>query len=160
MSAFSRRPSVTQQTHKEWNVKYQMLALLTAFAWGVGGYFEKRGMHLGGISPQLGAAMRTAVAFLILGTLSYSQWSTLTTAGPRAILYIVVGGGILAGAIGMLAFYTAIHGAPLSKVMPIAFTSPLFGAMMGLAFGGESFSWALVLGTTLTISGIFVLTAS
>ena len=30
-------------------MKPQLLALLTAAAWGVGGYFEKKGLHLGGL---------------------------------------------------------------------------------------------------------------
>ena len=45
----------------------QFLALLTAMAWGVGGYFEKKGLHLGGLSPQMGITIRTAVALVILG---------------------------------------------------------------------------------------------
>jgi transporter family protein len=71
---------------------------------------------------------------------------------------MVLGGGVLAGSVGLLCFYAAIKGAPLSQVMPIAFTAPLFGAMMGLAFGGERFSWKLALGMALTVSGIIVLT--
>ena len=39
----------------------QLLALLTAIAWGVGGYFEKKGLHLGGLSPQMGITIRTTV---------------------------------------------------------------------------------------------------
>ncbi len=35
-------------------MKPQLLALLTAVAWGVGGYFEKKGLHLGQLSPQMG----------------------------------------------------------------------------------------------------------
>ena len=42
--------------------------------------------------------------------------------------------------------------------MPIAFTSPLFGALMGLILGGEPLTAKLVIGTALTIGGIIVLT--
>ena len=58
----------------------------------------------------------------------------------------------------MLCFYAAIKGAPLGRVMPIAFTSPLFGAVMGILLGGEPFSWKTVIGMGMTIGGIFVLT--
>ena len=44
---------------------------------------------------------------------------------------MVIGGGVVAGSVGMLCFYAALKGAPLARVMPIAFTSPLFGALMG-----------------------------
>jgi transporter family protein len=58
----------------------------------------------------------------------------------------------------MLCFYAAIKGAPLGKVMPIAFTSPLFGALMGIILGGEPLTAKTVIGTLLTIGGIVVLT--
>lgn len=58
----------------------------------------------------------------------------------------------------MLCFYAAIKGAPLNRVMPIAFTSPLFGALMGILLGGEPLTWKIALGTLLTIGGIVVLT--
>jgi len=127
-------------------------------AWGIGGYFEKKGLHLGGLSPQMGITIRTAAALLILGAVSFPQWKNLPQAGPKAILMMVIGGGIVAGSIGMLCFYAAIKGAPLNRVMPIAFTSPLFGALMGIIFGGEPLTLKTALGTLMTIIGIVVLT--
>jgi transporter family protein len=58
----------------------------------------------------------------------------------------------------MLCFYAAIKGAPLGRVMPIAFTSPLFGALMGILLGGEPLTAKTVIGMLLTIGGIIVLT--
>lgn len=139
-------------------MKPQLLALLTAMAWGIGGYFEKKGLHLGGLSPQMGITIRTAVALIVLGAVSYPQWKTLPQAGPKALLMMVIGGGIVAGSIGMLCYYAAIQGAPLTKVMPIAFTSPLFGALMGILLGGEPLTWKTVLGMLLTLGGIIILT--
>jgi transporter family protein len=139
-------------------MKPQILALLTAMAWGIGGYFEKKGLHLGGLSPQMGITIRTGVALLILGFVSFPQWKTLPQAGSKALLMMVLGGGVLAGSVGMLCFYAAIKGAPLSRVMPIALTSPLFGAMMGVAFGGEPLTWKMVVGMLMTVGGIIVLT--
>ena len=136
----------------------QILALLTAAAWGIGGYFEKKGLHLGGLSPEMGITVRTAVALVILGVVSFPQWKSLPQAGTKALLMMVIGGGVVAGAIGMLCYYAAIKGAPLTKVMPIAFTSPLFGALMGIIFGQEPLTWKTGLGTLLTLAGIIVLT--
>ncbi len=127
-------------------------------AWGIGGYFEKKGLHLGGLSPQMGITIRTGVALLILGIVSFPQWKTLPQAGTKSILMMVVGGGIVAGALGMLCFYAALKGAPLNRVMPIAFTSPLFGALMGILLGGEPLTWKTAIGTLLTIGGIVLLT--
>ncbi|HXG46464.1 MAG TPA: EamA family transporter [Methylomirabilota bacterium] len=139
-------------------MKPQLLALLTAAAWGVGGYFEKKGLQLGQLSPQMGITLRTAVAVVVLGLVSLPQWKSVTTAGPRALLYMVLGGGVVAGSLGMLCFYGAIKEAPLGRVMPIAFTAPLFGAAMGILWGGEPLTFKTILGAALTVSGIVVLT--
>lgn len=136
----------------------EIFALLTAICWGVGGFFEKKGLHLGNLSPELGITIRTAVAFIILGVVSFPQWKNIPKAGPQAILFMVIGGGIVAGAAGMLCFYTALKGAPLTRVMPIAFTSPFFGALMGLLFAGEALTLKAAIGMIMTIGGIIVLT--
>ena len=139
-------------------MKPQLLALLTAAAWGIGGYFEKKGLHLGNLSPQMGITIRTAVAFLILGIVSFPQWKTIPQAGSKALLMMIIGGGVVAGSVGMLCYYAAIKGAPLSQVMPIAFTSPLFGVLMGVILGGEALTPKTIFGMLLTVAGIIVLT--
>ena len=139
-------------------MKPQLFALLTAIAWGVGGYFEKKGLHLGNLSPQMGITIRTFVALILLGIVSYPHWKTVPQAGGKAMLYMIIGGGVVAGAAGMAFFYAAIKGAPLSRVMPIAFTSPFFGALMGMIFGGEPITFKNILGMLMTIGGIILLT--
>jgi bacterial/archaeal transporter family protein len=136
----------------------ELYALLASFLFGVGGFFEKKGLHLGNLSPQMGITIRTAVAVIILGVISYKQWKTLPQAGTLPLLYMIIGGGVMAGALGLLCFYTAIGNAPLTKVMPIAFTSPLFTAVMAMLFGGEPFSWKLLIGMLMTVGGIVVIT--
>jgi len=59
---------------------------------------------------------------------------------------MIIGGGVVAGSVGMLCFYAAIKEAPLSRVMPIAFTAPLFGAAMGIFSGGNRCRFASSLG--------------
>ena len=139
-------------------MKPEYFALLTAICWGVGGYFEKKGLHLGNLSPTLGITIRTATALIILAAASFPQWKSLPQAGPKALLYMILGGGVVAGAAGMLCFYTALKGAPLTRVMPIAFTSPLFGALMGILLAGEALTWKTILGMLMTIGGIILLT--
>ncbi len=139
-------------------MKPQIFALLTAAAWGIGGYFEKKGLHLGNLPPQLGITIRTGVALVVLGAVSAPQWKMLTQASPRALAYIIIGGGVVAGSVGMLCFYTALKGAPLSKVMPIAFTSPLFGAALAIALGAEPLTLKAVAGMLMTVGGIILLT--
>ena len=136
----------------------EFLALLTAAAWGIGGYFEKKGLHLGHLSPQAGIALRTAVALVVLGAVGAPHWRSITQAGTKPLLMMVIGGGVLAGSVGMLCFYAAMKGAPLTRVMPIAFTSPLFGALMGVLVGGETLTVKTILGMLMTVGGIVLLT--
>lgn len=139
-------------------MKPQLLALLTAMAWGIGGYFEKKGLHLGNLSPQMGITIRTAVALVVLAIVSFPQWKTIGQAGSKSLLMMVIGGGVVAGSVGMLCYYAAIKGAPLNQVMPIAFTSPLFGALMGIIFSGDPITWKIVVGGLMTLGGIILLT--
>ena len=140
-------------------MKPQLFALLAAVAWGVGGYFEKKGLSLGQLSPQIGITLRTVVALVVLGLLSFPQWKTVGEAGPKPLLYLIIGGGVVAGSVGMLCFYAALQGAAIGRVMPIAFTAPLFGALMGIVFGGELLTMKTVAGAVLTVGGIALLTA-
>ncbi len=139
-------------------MKPQIFALITAIAWGVGGYFEKKGLHYAHISPELGITIRTFVALIILSIASYKHWHKLLSTDAKSILYIVIGGGIVAGSLGMLSFYKAIKGAPLNQVMPIAFTSPLFGALMGIIYSSETLTLKNAIGAILSIAGIIILT--
>lgn len=140
-------------------MKPQLLALMTAAAWGLGGYFEKRGLALGHLPPQLGITIRTATALVVLAAVSAPQWKLAAQAGTRSLVYMVVGGGLVAGSLGMLCFYAALKQAPLTKVMPIAFTSPLFGALLAIVIGGEALTIKTALGMLLTVGGIVLLSS-
>lgn len=138
-------------------MKPHLLALLTAAAWGVGGYFEKKGLLAGGLGPQVGAFLRTAVALAVLGIASGTELRQLAAAPPRALLAIALGGGLAAGGLGILCFYAALRAAPIQEVMPIAFTAPLFGALAALVLGGEAISLRTAVGMALTLAGIVVI---
>jgi transporter family protein len=138
-------------------MKAFLLALATAAAWGFGGYFEKKGLHASALSPQVGAALRTAVALVVLGFASGPALRQLGAVPVRSLGSIALGGGVAAGAIGILCFYAALRAAPIQQVMPIAFTSPLFAALAAVALGGESISGRTALGMALTVAGIAVI---
>ena len=145
------------ETGRATTLKAMIFALLTAACWGIGGYFEKRGLHMGHLPPQLGITIRTAVALVVLGAVSAPHWKTLGQLETRPLLYMVIGGGVVAGSAGMLCFYTALKSGDLSRVMPVAFTSPLFGALLGLTLGGETVTAKTVAGMLLTVGGIVLL---
>jgi transporter family protein len=133
---------------------------MTAILWGVGSFFEKRGLHTGGISPQVRILIRTGTAVLALAALSYPYWHQLKGIELRPLLYIVVGGGILAGTLGMLCFYKALSEGELSRVLPIAFTSPIYGALLGIVILGEKAVPSKIVGIILCLLGVAILTYS
>lgn len=136
-------------------MKPVIFAVLTAICWSVGGFFEKRGLHLGNLTPVMGITFRTAVALLILGLVSIPHWGSLKSAGNTAILYLLIGGGVVAGSLGMLCFYTGIGTGHLSKVMPIAFgLTPVIGYIMGVTLLNEPSSPIKIMGIVLTVAGV------
>ena len=139
-------------------MKPEILALITAFCWGVGGFFEKKGLLLGNLPPITGIFIRSFIAALVLGAVGFNKLNVIKTAGFKALAIMVVFGGVMAGSLGMLFFYKAIKAGELSRVMPIAFTSPLFGALAGIIFSGESITLKKAAGMLLTIGGIVLLT--
>ena len=139
-------------------MKPQRFAPLTAFAWGVDGHFEKKGMHMGGLSPQVAITIRTAVALLVRGAVSYPQWKSAAQAGSKSLRMMVLGGGVLFGTDQNAVPLHRYQGRSASQVMPIAFTSPRFGTMMAVSCGGEPLTAKTAVGTLLTILGIVVLT--
>ena len=80
-------------------MKAQLLALLTAMAWGIGGYFEKKGLHQGHLSPQVGITLRTVTALIVLAAVSLPQWKTIPQAG--ALMGVAFGGEALTARIAM-----------------------------------------------------------
>ena len=91
-SLFSLQTSFRSKSNeKRENMKPQIFALLTAIAWGVGGYFEKKGLHLGKLSPQMGITIRTFVALIVLSIASYPHWKTIVHAGSKALTYMIIG---------------------------------------------------------------------
>ncbi len=134
-------------------------AMLTALCWSLGSFFEKRGLNLGGLSPIMGITIRTAVAIMVLGAFSYPQWHTLAGVGKLPMLYLILGGGVLAGSLGMLFFYTAIGTGKLSSVMPVAFgLTPLIGFILGVVFLHEPAHFHKIVGVLLVCTGVIFIT--
>lgn len=139
-------------------MKAVFFAVLTAVCWSVGGFFEKKGLRLGNLSPVMGITIRTATAILVLGIVSYPSWHTLSGLGRTPLLYLVLGGGVLAGSLGMLAFYTGLATGELSRVIPVAFgLTPLLGFLLGVVFMKEPATTVKLVGVVFTSIGVICL---
>ena len=139
---------------------YILYAVLAGIAWGVGGYFEKAGLKEIGLPPIAGIALRTAVALVILGLISIPAWQAVNkSAGIKAWLMIVIGGGIIAGSLGMWSFYASLSLTDnLGVTLAIAFAfSPIAGTLTGLLKGNQQMDLKTGLGLASIIIGIVLI---
>jgi len=86
-------------------MKAEGWAILTALCWGFGSLLEKRGVKIGGLTPAVGTLLRTGFSFLLLMAVTIPFWAQIKTAGIKSILLIAVGGGVLAGGLGIVFLY-------------------------------------------------------
>jgi transporter family protein len=135
-------------------MKPEFWAALTALCWALGSLLEKKGVKLGNLTPVMGAGVRTAVSLLILLAISYPYWGELKKAGAKPLLMIAAGGGLLAGALGIICLYSGLKSGHLSTVLTIAFCStPVLGVVLGVAFLGERLALMQYMGIALCVIG-------
>ena len=138
-------------------MRAEYYAVFTACCWAFGSLLEKKGVTLGGLSPAMGTAVRTAFSLIVLLFISYPYWDQLRTAGGRSILLIAVGGGLLSGGLGIIFLYTGLKSGNISTVMTIAFClAPVIGAVLGYIVLKERLSPMQMLGIVLCITGAFL----
>ncbi len=140
--------------------EYVVFAVVAGLAWGIGGYFEKAGLRAIGLAPIAGITLRTAVALAVLGLLSINQWKGLSLRSDgSAWLMIAIGGGVVAGSLGMWSFYRSLATTDnLGVALAIAFAlSPIAGTVIGLARGDQPMEGKTALGMALIVGGIVVL---
>lgn len=133
------------------------LAVLAGVAWGVGGYFEKAGLRALGMPPIVGITVRTAVALLVLSVLSLPAWKQVGHPDERAGWFLLaIGGGVVAGALGMWSFYGALATTSnLGVTLAIAFAcSPIAGTLVGVLRGDQPLDVRTVVGMTAILAGV------
>jgi len=140
----------------------ELWALLTAILWAVGAFFGKRGMAHAELEPQQGLTIRLVVSALVLLAVTAPRLGELlrglgTEVGRRGIGQIALFEGLVAGSLGMLAFYTALRHGALSRVVPLAFTVPLWGFLLGVLVAGEAVTVTKALGVATVVTGIVLL---
>ncbi len=134
-------------------------AILTAVCWGVGSLLEKQGVKIGGLAPVAGTTIRTMVSLLFLLVVSFPFWGQFKQAGIQSIALIAVGGGILAGGLGIISLYAGLKTGQLATVMTIAFClTPVIGTAMGYFILHEKPTSIQVLGIAFCITGAALVT--
>lgn len=135
-----------------------VLPFSAAFLFGLEPIFAKIGFNAG--TPALvGLAIKTLSA--TVGFVVYLWWRdalSFTTTRRSSLFWYLVAGG--ANTSFLLSYYTALALSPVTVVVPILQTSPVF--VVGLSFlflrGFERVTWQLVLGTGIVVAGSVVVT--
>lgn len=132
-------------------------AILTSLIWGFAPAFEKYGLA-GRIDPFLGVVIRTIpIAVISLaGLIFMGRVGSIATVDAKSAFFIIAG-GIIAGLLGQLAFYSALKSGEASVVVPITATYPLVAFVVSMVFLGESFTWQKAIGIFLVVGGVIML---
>jgi len=137
----------------------EIWAVLTACCWGFGSLLEKQGVKLGNLTPVMGTTIRTVFSLLLLLGLSSPFWGQVRSAGAKSILLIAVGGGVLAGGLGIVCLYSGLKSGNLTTVMAVAFSlTPVVGAILGHAVLRERLTWPQGVGVLLCVTGVLMVT--
>ncbi len=141
------------------------IAVAAGLCWGVGEVFTKSVLHGGRIGPLTALAVRSSVALPLLwlvfllatGPLRAEPREWLHAPAPT-LLKLVLGSGLLAGALGMIFFYWALSLGEISRVKPVAFAvAPATAALLGWLALGEPLTARKVAGIVLLLGGLVLI---
>lgn len=147
-------------------MKAILLALGAGLCWGIGEVFTRSVLHTGKVGPITAITIRSTVAIPILW-LAYFIAMHIVGSEPKAwwradtptLLKLVLGSGLVAGALAMICFYSALSLGEVSTIKPIAFaTAPAIAVVLGVTMLGERLTPQKAIGVALIVLGVIVLT--
>jgi len=149
-------------------MKAIIFAIIAGLAWGIGEIFTKMVLHTGKIGPVTAIAVRSAVAlpllwiaYLIVVHGMRNEPRNWISAEPSILMKLILGSGVVAGALGMIFFYSALSVGEASKVKPIAFAiAPATAVILGWLMLGEQMTIQKALAVVLILTGVILLTGS
>ena len=130
------------------------LLVVTTLLWGVTPILEKIGLTK--VDPVVGITIRSAVATvgLLILTLLLGRGRALIEVDGKGFL-LFGASGVLAGALGMWAYYAALKMEATSKIVPISASYPLVTALLSVLILREGVTLPRVIGTALIVIGIW-----
>ncbi len=145
------------------------LAVLAGVCWGVGELCTKMVLHTHRVGPITAIALRSTIALPLLW-LAYVVAVPVMGAEPRTwwrslegadIARLVLGSGLLAGALAMICYYAALNLDDISRIKPIAFTlAPAVAVLLGWLLLGESMTLRKGLAVAMILGGVVLLTGN
>lgn len=146
-----------------------LLAIAAGLCWGIGELCTKSVLHGHKIGPLTAILVRSTVALPVLWLAWYAaqhwfqseprpQWRELPMAD---VAKLVLGSGLVAGALAMICFYSALALDDISRIKPIAFTiAPATAVLLGWLLLGETMSLRKAIAVAMILGGVFLLTGA
>jgi bacterial/archaeal transporter family protein len=130
------------------------LLVVATLLWGATPILEKIGLTK--VDPLVGITIRSAVATvgLLILTLLLGRGRALIEVDGKGFL-LFGASGVLAGALGMWAYYAALKMEATSKIVPISASYPLVTALLTVLILREGVTLPRVIGTALIVIGIW-----
>ena len=131
-----------------------LLLIVVTFLWGVTPILEKVGLTK--VDPMVGNTLRSTIASfsLLILILLLGRGRALLEVDRKAVLLFGVT-GLLAGALGMWAYYAALKMEATSKIVPISASYPLVTTLLSVLILREGVTLPRVIGTALIVIGIW-----
>lgn len=147
-------------------MKAILLAAGAGLCWGVGEVFTRSVLHTGKVGPITAITIRSSVALPVLWGAYFfahrvmkSEPPNWTSAGTPTLLKLVLGSGLIAGALAMILFYWSLSLAEVSKVKPIAFClAPATAVLLGWLVLGETMTVKKAIAVLMILGGVALLT--
>jgi len=149
-------------------MKAILLAIGAGVCWGVGEVATRSVLHSGKVGPITAIAVRSTVALPLLwvayavamyGIKAQTEPANWMRAGGPALAKLILGSGVVAGAVAMILFYWALSLGEISRIKPIAFAvAPAVGALLGWLVLGEAMTVKKGLGVMTILAGVVILT--
>ena len=134
-----------------------LFAALAAIIWGFAPVLEKIGLN-GRIEPFTGVVIRTIpIAVLAVAGLLLTGRASEVASVDLKSAFFVAAGGVVAGLVGQIAFYTALKTGEASVVVPVAATYPLVAFIVSIVFLGEAVTLHKIIGIALVLGGVTLL---
>lgn len=138
-------------------LQFWFLFILTVLCWGTPPIFEKYGLTTRNTDPLTGLLVRSIAVFSILFITCAIRGKIAAVAKmPPKVILVFVLSGVMAGLLGMWAYYKLLKISPSSKIVPLVAIYPLVTAVLSFAILNEQFSWQRLVGTVLIVLGVLL----
>lgn len=139
-----------------WEAMFVNMA--AAFAWASGAILMRHMKQVPPIDMQgwiaLGTWLPVGIAATLVEPQAIESIRSASLTAWASLAYVIIGGTLIAH----VAFNWLVQRHPIPQLAPFLLLAPIIASVSGVLFLGDSWSWRLIAGGALTLSGVLVIT--